>query len=69
MNSARSVRRLASPIRLTLASELGDVLRQAAALPILPTEQDTEAFRTAEAIVRATRAESALRATLAKRSP
>jgi uncharacterized protein DUF5994 len=35
------------------------VLRQAAALPIMPAERDTQAFRTADDIVRAARAESA----------
>jgi hypothetical protein len=37
------------------------VLRQAAALPILPVHLDTPAYRTAGDIVRAARAESALR--------
>jgi uncharacterized protein DUF5994 len=35
------------------------VLRQAASLPAMPAERDTQAFRTAEDIVRAARAESA----------
>jgi hypothetical protein len=41
------------------------VLRQAAALPILPSHLDTPAYRAAEGIVRAARAECALRAKLA----
>jgi type IV secretory pathway TrbD component len=36
------------------------VLRQAAARMVMPAERDTEAFRTAEGIVRAARTESAL---------
>jgi hypothetical protein len=36
------------------------VLRHAAALPVMPLERDTQAFRTADVIVRAARAESAL---------
>jgi hypothetical protein len=36
------------------------VLRQAAALPIMPRERDTREFRTGEYIVRTARAESAL---------
>lgn len=36
------------------------LLRQAATLPIMPAERDTRAFRTADDIVRAARAESAL---------
>jgi len=41
------------------------LLRQAAALPILSEHHDTQEFRTADGIVRAARAESALRAKLA----
>lgn len=44
------------------------VLRQAASLPILPAHIDTQAFRTADNIVRAARAESAQRAKLASSS-
>jgi hypothetical protein len=44
------------------------VLRQAAALPVAPAQQETESFRAADAIVRAVRAESAQSATLANSS-
>jgi hypothetical protein len=39
------------------------VLRRAADLPIEPAHRDTQAFRTADCIVRAARSESALAAT------
>jgi hypothetical protein len=44
------------------------VLRQAAALPILPQHLDTPAYRAADDIVRAARAECALRTKLANSS-
>ncbi len=44
------------------------LLRRAADLPILPIHLDTEAFRTADAIVRAARAQRTLTATPAKSS-
>jgi Family of unknown function (DUF5994) len=58
---------LVVPCRTTTALAVM-VLRQAAALPILPVHLDTQAFRTADGIVRAARAESALRAKLAQSS-
>jgi hypothetical protein len=44
------------------------VMRRAAALPILPIHLDTRAFQTADAIVRAARAQCTLTATPAKSS-
>ena len=58
---------LVVPCRTTTALAVA-VLRKAAALVILPMELDTEAFRTADVIVRAARSESALSATLAQGS-
>ena len=45
------------------------VMRQAAALPILPALRETQAFRIADDIVRAVRAESALRAQRLREAP
>jgi Family of unknown function (DUF5994) len=58
---------LVVPCRTTTALAVM-VLRQAAALPILPSHLDTPAYRAAEGIVCAARAECALRAKLANSS-
>jgi hypothetical protein len=55
---------LVVPCRTTTALAVM-VLRQAAALPILPSHLDTAAYRAADEIVRAARAECAQRARLA----
>lgn len=61
--SSASARLLVIPSRTSMSLAVM-VLRQAAALPITSTERDTQAFRTADDIVCAASAESALCARL-----